>query len=621
MSGDSLVRANTTGSQDGGGIVINSDYLLVEESSDVLANVSGSGQGGSITLNTSQLVIQNGARVRANTFGEGNSGEIIVNATDSVEVSGTSADGQFFSFLATQARPNSTGDAGDLTINTLQLLIQNGAGVSANTFGEGNGGNININATDSVEVSGTSADGRSRSLLSAQARPNATGDAGDLTINTSQLLIQGGARVSTGTFGEGNGGNLTVNATSSVEVSGTSADSRSRSLLSAEISPGSTADAGDLTINTSQLFVQGGARVSVNTSGDGDAGNLTIQAEEIELVGFTSLERSGLFASAINGGTGNGGNINIETDKLTVRNGAIISVSNFHSQGLLPPGQGNVGNININSETIILDDGGITATGNTAIGGNITLNISDYILLLNGNGTLEDVDGDGILDENTSLALISADSLGNGGNITLNTTALIAIPGQDSDITANSVGGLGGLIEINADAVFGIQERDKDLSGSNDITVISGLGSQFSGQVIFNTPQTNPQNETTEEPKTVADDSDLIIQSACSDFGGDSQLANTGRGGIPQIPGLIPRNSVINIDLVDEVPPVPPAPPAEAIKPHHRTDVTFIDSEGEEFKPAMGAVLLPNGMVEFVDYSPAEVYRDMYAAAGCLSNK
>ena len=66
-----------------------------------------------------------------------------------------------------------------------------------------------------------------------------------------------------------------------------------------------------------------------------------------------------------------------------------------------------------------------------------------------------------------------------------------------------------------------------------------------------------------------------------------------------------------------------PPPPPEAIKPNHRTDVTFLDSEGEEFKPAMGAVLLPNGMVEFVDYNPAEVFRDMYAAADCnrLSNE
>ena len=90
---------------------------------------------------------------------------------------------------------------------------------------------------------------------------------------------------------------------------------------------------------------------------------------------------------------------------------------------------------------------------------------------------------------------------------------------------------------------------------------------------------------------------------------------------MPQIPGLVPRNSVINIDLVDEV--LLPAPPPQAIKPHHRTDVTLINSEGEEIKPAMGAVLLPDGMVEFVDYNPAEVYRDMYASAGCnrLSNE
>ena len=97
-------------------------------------------------------------------------------------------------------------------------------------------------------------------------------------------------------------------------------------------------------------------------------------------------------------------------------------------------------------------------------------------------------------------------------------------------------------------------------------------------------------------------------------FGSQPKVVTTDRGGVPQIPGFIIRNDVVDLELVDEV---LPAPPPEAIKPHHRTDVTFLDSEGEEFIPAMGAVLLHNGMIEFVDYNPAEVYRDMYAAGEC----
>lgn len=31
----------------------------------------------------------------------------------------------------------------------------------------------------------------------------------------------------------------------------------------------------------------------------------------------------------------------------------------------------------------------------------------------------------------------------------------------------------------------------------------------------------------------------------------------------------------------------------------------------------MGVVMLENGMVEFVDYDPAQVYQDMYAAGIC----
>ena len=628
LSDSTEIFVDTEGAGTGGGIVVNAEEFIIEGGATISTSALGEGTGGNftinatesvqiigssengefdsslateasssstgdagdITINTAQLLIQNGGFISAQSFGIGTSGNVTIDATESVQIIGESEIGSLSRILNDT---NSTGNAGDVNITTSQLLVRDGAEISASTFDIGNGGNLTINATESVQVIGESEDGSFASGLFAQANLDSTGNAGEVTITTPSLLIRDGAVVSASTLGEGNGGNLTVNATDSVQVIGTSADSQFPSIVSVQTQ--GSGDAGSLTINTSQLLVQNGGEISAKTFGEGNGGNLTINAtDSIQVIG-------GRFPSIVSVETeasGDAGNLTINTSQLLVQNGGEINATTFE--------EGDVGNIDITADTLILDDGGIIADGNASIGGNITLNISDYIQLLNGNGNLDDF--------GNSFDLISASSQGNGGNITINTTALIATPGQDSDITANSAGGLGGLIEINADGVLGIQENDIDLPGNNDITVTSGLGAQFSGQVIFNTPQTNPQHETLEEPETVADDSDLITQSACSDFGGSSQLVNSGRGGVPQIPGFVIRNDVVDVDLVDEV--LPP-PPTEAIKPHHRTDVTFLDSEGEEFKPAMGAVLLPNGMVEFVDYNPAEVYRDMYAAAGC----
>lgn len=69
-----------------------------------------------------------GALVDANTFGAGNSGNLFVTA-DSVQVIGNSKDGQYSSNLSAEAYD--TGSGGELRIDTHELLIQDGALVSA----------------------------------------------------------------------------------------------------------------------------------------------------------------------------------------------------------------------------------------------------------------------------------------------------------------------------------------------------------------------------------------------------------------------------------------------------------------------------------------------------------
>ena len=531
---------------------------------------------GTLSLTHSDLNLDRdqGSKIQAQSFGVGTAGDIIIRATEGVFIRSDVSSSQNIITSNIGSVDETVGNrvSGDVIINTSSLFSYNSL-LNAKTTGNGNGGTIRINTSDSISLENNSQIAASSSS-SAVSGISAVGDSGSVVITAgNSISLTGNSGVNSGVVEEarGNGGNITIQASN---------------------------------LNINDSIVQAS---TASLSGNSDAGNITIDVSDTVTIDGVG---SGLFA--VNGGntTGNSGSITIDSEQIITRNGGLISVNT--------QGSGLGGDINITSNTLTLDDGRITANTANDANGNITLNISDYIWLLNGNGTLDD--------QGNSIALISANARGNGGNITIgrnldaegnvtqNTVALIATPGQDSDITANSTGSFGGTITIGADAVFNIQASDADFPNRNDITATSQLGPQFSGQVTFTTPETNPGQETIEQPEEVVDSSDIISQSACYDFGGESQLANTGRGGVPQIPGFIIRNSVVDVELVDEV---LPAPPSEAIKPHHRTDVTFIDSEGEEFKPAMGAVLLPNGMVEFVDYNPAEVYRDMYAAAGC----
>ena len=609
------VRSNgSSPSRDPGNILINSSILTIENTSQVEAQVlfepevGESTNGASIDINTGDLILRSGGGIGtfANLGTTGDGGNIIINATNSVQVFGSETGGLAGVFA--QTLNESTGNAGNITINTPQLLVQGGGRVTASTRQEafGNGGNITVNATEFIRIVGeASAGDNNPSFLASQSTVGSTGNGGDIIINTPQLILQDGGRIAASTSTEGDGGSIIVNATELVQIIGNAQDVKDITaedrisnfdtlgsrIASSVVLQETTGNGGEITINTPQLLIQDGGLIDASTEGIGNGGSIKLDISETILVEGTD---SGIFSRAIEGSLGNAGSIDIDPQQITVQDSGTISVSNL--------GTGEAGILTIVSDNLTLDNSTITATTVSNNGGNITLDIADLLLLRNGNGN------------GNAVISATAGGQGTGGNLTIDTTFLVAFPNENSDITANASQGRGGNINITATGVFGIQFRNA-LTEFSDITATSDFG--ISGTVTLNTPETQINQEQIEQPEEVVDSSDIVSQSICSDFGGESQLANTGRGGVPQIPGFIIRNSVVDVELVDEV---LPAPPPQAIKPHHRTDVTFIDSEGEEFKPAMGAVLLPNGMVEFVDYNPAEVYRDMYAA-GCSSNK
>jgi filamentous hemagglutinin family protein len=308
------------------------------------ANVTISGNGGgSIQVQGRNVAITDGSQVVASLEGAGLGGSAIVNASDSLQVIGTSVDGQE-SRLGTQSSPTAIGRVGDLKITTGLLLIQEGAQVITSTFGSAKGGSLIVNASDSVQVIGISTDERESSRLSSRSTEGSTGDAGDLTITTGQLLLSGGGRVSASTYGAGNAGSLTVNASDSVQVIGRSADSEIGSIMSVQAVGGSTGDAGDMTITTRQLLVSGGALISSSTFGPGKGGSLIINAsEEMQVIGAAADEQVGSFVSvgAVRGATGNAGDLRITTQRLLIREGGQVSAGTF--------GSGNGGSLTVNA--------------------------------------------------------------------------------------------------------------------------------------------------------------------------------------------------------------------------------------------------------------------------------
>ncbi|NET51236.1 MAG: hypothetical protein F6K09_21685, partial [Merismopedia sp. SIO2A8] len=333
-----LVDASGNG---GGGIEILGESITLTDGSIIVSNTTGSELGREVLVNANQLILTDGSVIAVNSLGDGQAGNLTVNASESVKVIGRSADGESASALRAQAVQGSTGNAGNMGINTPTLLITDGAQVSVSTFGEGVGGSLTINASESVQVISTlAADSEFRSGLAAQA--HGKGKAGNLTISTPKLLITDGAFVSAGTLGEGNGGGLTVNVTELVQVMGTSSDGKFASALAVQASRGSTGNAGDFSISTPKLLITDGAFVSASTLGEGDGGSLSIHASEsVQVIGISADGKlaSGLAAQAQ--GRGDAGKLTISTAKLLIANGAVVTVGTL--------GEGDGGNLNVNA--------------------------------------------------------------------------------------------------------------------------------------------------------------------------------------------------------------------------------------------------------------------------------
>ncbi len=542
-----------------------------------LIDTSGINSGGSIQVQGRQVTLDDGSVLLSSPLGDGNGDEIFVRATELLAARGVSLESSFPSGLFTDVGSNATGRGSNILIAAGKLEVTGGAQISAGTAGLGNAGNLQVNASE-IFLSGRLGDFPS-GLFASVSSTDVTGNSGNITIVADNLTISEGAQSLTNTFGIGSAGNIDIT-------------SKTINLFGSLIGPtgigsatevGATGNGGTLAIAADSLSITNGGQISVGTSGTGNAGNLFVNAKLIDIAGQVEFGRSGLFANAVIE-TGTGGNIVVNSDRLIVRDGAIISASNFPSAASGDPsGTGSVGNITINSPLILLDSGRINIDSAGGDRGNINL-ISQLLNLRYGSS-------------------ITTNALGEatGGNIIINSDFLVAVPTENSDITANAANNFGGQNIITAKSVFGFQ-TDNRLTALSDITATSALGSQFDGIVEIRTPDTDLSRGLVKLPDNLTDPNKQIV-AACERFRGN-ELIVTGRGGVPTDATQPISSQAIWRDLrwselqspqsnatpeIETVATIPSVPPQNSIQPFPQ-----IEAQGWESKNNGHLKLLAN---------------------------
>ncbi|MFM6408546.1 MAG: hypothetical protein ACKPGT_29390, partial [Microcystis sp.] len=158
--------------------------------------------------------------------GKGNAGKIEIQATEGVNVRGE---------LASRVTATGEGNSGGITIDTSTLTLEKGGIISASTFGKGDAGKIEIQATEGVTVGGA---------LNSRVNDTAEGNGGSITIDTSTLTLKNGGFIDASTSGKGNAGKIEIQATEGVNVRGE---------LASRVTATGEGNSGGITIDTSTL--------------------------------------------------------------------------------------------------------------------------------------------------------------------------------------------------------------------------------------------------------------------------------------------------------------------------------------------------------------------------------
>ncbi|MCY6491433.1 S-layer family protein [Leptolyngbya sp. GGD] len=331
----------------------------------------GSGNGGNIVVSASQLVLQDGGSLHGFNFGAGKGSNISVNTQNLLQLAGLSPLSGFASSVNTQTV--GSGSSGDIHVRTNQLQMLGGAVIGNSTSGTGLGGNTIVHA-NSIEISGEDPQSAAASVIVVGTFSKT--NAGQLTINASTVKVSDGGGIVASTVNDGNGGNLFIHASDKIEVSGVGSVSGLPSRIGARADvlaepirklfglPNPidiTGNTGELSLNTSRLQVTDGAIVGVDHPGQGNAGNLQINANEIV------LDRTGSITAET--ASGKGGNINLQAQRLLLlRRGSEISSK--------AGGTGQGGDISINAPIIVavpMENSDIIANAFRGRGGNITI--------------------------------------------------------------------------------------------------------------------------------------------------------------------------------------------------------------------------------------------------------
>jgi filamentous hemagglutinin family protein len=443
----SVVVAGTEGAGNAGDVIVNANVVDVigTRSFDTsgglynqVRNATATGNAGNIVINANELNISDQALFNTGTNGIGKGGSTNINVRDLVTLDEGYIAAQVFTANA---------QGGDVRIQSGSVTIKNGGRISVSDAGGGSTGNVVIDARDRITIESAG----SGSAIFNTIAAGGIGRAGEIRLTTGSLSLLGSAQLIASTSGQGNAGNIIVNARDRIIIDAAGDSETGASILS-NVDQSAIGNGGNIFVTTGLLSLQNGGQLVSQTEGQGNAGNIIVDAQDVLFQGRVikangGFSPSGIVAGIERSGVGNGGEVRVSTNSLTIQDGAI---TNFVR------GKGNGGNIFIEvSDRAEITNANIfsrVAEGGIGNAGDIQVRAGVFNLM-NGSRLNSEMTGTGnagsilleantvnigrtATDANLSGSVISTQtaSQGNAGNIVINVRDDISF--DDSSISS-----------------------------------------------------------------------------------------------------------------------------------------------------------------------------------------
>ncbi len=453
-----------------GDIEITGNSLLLENRGIIQAGTLGSGNGGAIIINANDLKIWNESYLFTNVSGgTGDSGDIDVTA-DQILMGNDYVSGPFC-FITSQAQKPGTGNAGNIILNTNDLQMLPCTEISSATFYLGQAGTVDINAKESIDIQGTQellqngnpihtgifgntwGEGNGGSIeisarnlnlstnASIQVSTYSTGDAGNAILNVGALYISDDSLIHSTCFsGTGGDGGLVDITADSILISGleTSVDpfgfDGSTGISTASGPGGGTG--GDIDLKIRDLTMAGRASIDSNSYGPDSGGNIKISADNVQVLNGSHINAGGY-------GTGDGGSVMVDAQYLIMSgchpesffdsylDKTVLASPTISSEAGINGGNG--GQIALTVETIEILDGACLSAETTGAGSGGNINIASENLIVSGTNDamqkfLNDTNGNPLYAGSHISAGTNSShhpETGNGGEITIQTSDLL----------------------------------------------------------------------------------------------------------------------------------------------------------------------------------------------------